>query len=178
VINLVAGFGRCGSSLVMQMIHSVGGPTAGSYPMFETGNRNICVPDGFSVKILEPLVIGIPKGEYRTVWMDRDATEQAKSEVKFLRSMGASIDDHYVDLIAGLHRKERFDARERLSKYGEIMTISFERLLTQREEVQRLAAFLNLDDVDTMLAQIIPRPTECQADLNIEMRLAESGSKS
>lgn len=83
---IVAGFGRCGSSLVMQMLHAAGFPVTGEYPSFERDEYNtggLSPPAGAS-KILNLECNPPPAGAYRWVWLDRSPAQQAKSQAKFL----------------------------------------------------------------------------------------------
>lgn len=96
-IILVSGFPRCGSSLVMQMLHAGGVCTTGVWPAFE--DTRFVVPGlsaeywraqagGRAVKLLDPHRHPPPKGlNIHAVWLSRDPKEQAKSQVKFGATM-------------------------------------------------------------------------------------------
>lgn len=95
-VLIVAGFGRCGSSLMMQMLQAGGFPCFGSRPAYEDDVSMFCnlTPDwlnlqrGKAVKILDPqladhgMFFGIPR---IVIWLDRDPEQQAKSFIKFGR---------------------------------------------------------------------------------------------
>ncbi len=91
-ITIVAGFGRCGSSLVMQMLAAGGIPTPySSYPSYEVdfAHTRVAIHDlhGGAIKVLDPHVNRPPVGpEYRWIWLDRDPVQQAKSMAKFLKA--------------------------------------------------------------------------------------------
>ena len=87
-ITVVAGFGRCGSSLVMQMLAAGGMRTPySSFPSYEIPHGiKVLMGElyGGAVKILDPHVHQPPKGHvYRFIWLDRDPVQQAKSMAKF-----------------------------------------------------------------------------------------------
>lgn len=96
-VIIVAGLGRCGTSLTMQMLQAGGIPCVGEYPAFEDQRTDITALDyrwlgeqrGRAVKLLDP-----HRGAhslrtiYATViWLDRDPTEQAKSQIKMSRAL-------------------------------------------------------------------------------------------
>ena len=92
MITIVSGFGRCGSSLVMQMLEAGGMPCSGEYPAFEDEAGNLLLADmlsldymqtleGKAVKLLDPHRGKIPKGpEYHVLGCSRDYGEQARSQ--------------------------------------------------------------------------------------------------
>jgi hypothetical protein len=96
---IVAGFGRCGSSLMMQMLEAGGFPCVGRYPAFEDPESMVLnlradwfqQHQGKAVKILDPHLAGddlFPHIPRRVIWLDRDPKQQAKSFVKFGRMVG------------------------------------------------------------------------------------------
>lgn len=99
-ITIVSGLGRCGSSLVMQML------AAGGHPVFEPEEalppayENVAAlglpqrheflqrAHGTALKVLDPHKFRLPAiHHYRVIWCDRDPREQAKSQMKFLGAM-------------------------------------------------------------------------------------------
>lgn len=89
MITAVCGFGRCGSSLVMQMLASGGMKTPySSYPSYEIPNGtqiHYQALKGGAIKILDPHLH--PRSfhhsfNYQFIWIDRDPREQAKSMAK------------------------------------------------------------------------------------------------
>jgi len=91
-ITIVAGFGRCGSSLVMQMLAAGGMPTPYAiFPSYEIDFAHtqvlISALQGGAIKVLDPHINRPPVGpEYRWIWLDRDPVEQAKSMAKFWKA--------------------------------------------------------------------------------------------
>ncbi|QUT04009.1 hypothetical protein KFK14_12720 [Sphingobium phenoxybenzoativorans] len=109
-IILVAGLGRCGSSLTMQMLAAAGVPTVGDWPDFEhssatglPGNYAEWLPlaKGRAVKALDPHRWTLPGySNYALIWLSRHPVEQAKSMLKLIgqrndrqarRAMEASV---------------------------------------------------------------------------------------
>jgi hypothetical protein len=98
---IVAGMGRCGTSLMMQMLYAAGVPCEGPWPAFET---DAVLPGIFdaaafderqdhAIKMIDPMHLGpgaLP--HHVVIWMDRAHTEQAKSQIKFLRSAGGDVE--------------------------------------------------------------------------------------
>jgi len=92
-ITIVAGMGRCGTSLVMKMLDQ------GGIPAFEAappGYENIAIRDamqrgkyswceaakGHAVKVLEPFRYKLPPrsvADCRVIWLDRELEPQARS---------------------------------------------------------------------------------------------------
>jgi hypothetical protein len=99
-VFLVCGFGRCGSSLAMQMLDAGGYPVTVGPPDYEDdiaknkqpSLRDWADKDEHAIKILDPHLIRFPDFSFRAVWLDRDPAEQAKSFAKFLHFMaGVSV---------------------------------------------------------------------------------------
>lgn len=92
-VFLVCGFGRCGSSLVMQMLEAGGFPVTGKWPAFEDDIVMQGAPAarwasmiGKAVKSIDTHVFPPPISiKYRAILMTRDHQQQAKSTAKFTR---------------------------------------------------------------------------------------------
>lgn len=92
MIGLVAGFGRCGSSLVMAMLKAGGLPEVGTPPIYEVAEFNTtytCATflersGGGILKWLEPLATVLPSAMRGgpILWLDRDPSEWAESHLK------------------------------------------------------------------------------------------------
>lgn len=97
MITLICGLGRCGTSLVLQMLHRGGIHCSGSWPMFEDIRQTrsnekdwIREYEGAGLKWLDPGLYPPPHScsgghrfDYRAIWLDRCEKEQAKSFQKF-----------------------------------------------------------------------------------------------
>lgn len=88
---IVSGFGRCGTSLVMQMLHAGGIRCVGQWPAFEdewTARHHnsaewMAHAMGRAIKLLDPHRHVPPRDlPARGIWLDRSPREQAKSIAK------------------------------------------------------------------------------------------------
>lgn len=197
-ITIVAGFGRCGSSLVMQMLAAGGMPTPYSkYPSYEIDYAHTKVLmsalQGGAIKVLDPHINRPPVGfEYRWIWLDRDPVQQAKSMAKFWKA--AMVDapsglppmsEFTGDQIAKLaeaFRRDRPRANGVMLKYTQcsgILKLRFEAILHDPVwAVHLLKGFCSgpmLDEV-AMAAQVRPRGPECLPYL-LELEQLETGKK-
>lgn len=176
-VYLVCGFGRCGTSLIMQMMQAGGIQCTGTYPIFEatlpqTIDRHWWAGQaGKAVKILDLLgtpSFQLPDGHYRAIWMDRNPVEQARSQSKFNRVFGLRL---YTDtrrsrrgiqqqLIAD--RPKAIQALQRLC--GELpLILRFEDVLADPAATARTLAEWSgrpLDLAD-MVEQVAPRSPDC-----------------
>jgi hypothetical protein len=113
---IVAGQGRCGTSLVMQMLARAGVAVTGNAPTYEV------VPEetspaywrenfgGKAIKILDPHLKRPPFGlQYRAIWLDRNLEQQALSQVKLLKQLGYDVltDRRAIKRLVKLNRKNR-----------------------------------------------------------------------
>lgn len=187
-VVIVAGLGRCGSSLTMQMLAAGGLRCAGAYPDFED-ERTLSGQSadwwrglaGSAVKVLTPHHVFVPIEVPKVViWLDRDLDHQASSQIKML------------ELTASLHSLNRSQRRAwrnglekdraaalhavKASKPRSMLRLSFERLLAD----PRAAADLMSDhllpvglslDVAAAAAQVLPRGPACAPGLEIEQML-------
>lgn len=181
-ITIVAGFGRCGSSLVMQMLAAGGMPTPYSeFPSYEIDFARTQVLmqalEGGAIKVLDPHVNRPPVGPvYRWIWLDRDPVEQAKSMVKFWK---AAMIDAPSDLpafpeftgdqiakVAESFKRDRPQANGVMLKYTQcsgILKLRFEDILLDPPwAAYSLSKFCggNLDE-GKMVAAVHPRSPEC-----------------
>lgn len=184
---LVCGFGRCGSSMVMRMLHVGGMPVycdhhtiENSYELEETlefGLPYFCERSkGKAVKVLDPLNTRIPEGRYKVIWLSRDITEQAKSQAKFLRTLcGVDADARLIQ--KGFKRDEKPTLRHlKQVSGGDILCLEFEKILASPNlTAHKLKDFIGLTSLDTdkMAGVVLPRSPECQPGLDIEIILSE-----
>lgn len=139
---LVCGFGRCGSSLVMQMLDAAGVPCAGRYPAYEPAQVGPMTFDrewlagqgGRAVKMLDPqlLQFSIPDQPYRTIWLDRDHKQQCKSAEKFMAALHGMATPWTRTMrrawITG-YRRDRPRAVRKLRGLGPVLELTFETLI-------------------------------------------------
>lgn len=182
----VAGAGRCGSSLTLQMLHAAGVAVVGRPPAFEV-ERARC-PRGRAVKWLEPGRFPCPFSpgdKVLGIYLTRDPEQQGASMVKMLRDFGAPIDEtgEAVDRLTESLRPKSIDrARVALSWWGPVYDLTFEELVGDPVRTTfRLAAWLSRhgrwdldeDRAAAMPSALLPRSTgaACMPDLSIESAL-------
>jgi hypothetical protein len=142
-IIVVAGFGRCGSSLVMSMIEAMGIPIVGEAPAYELHTPSFRPEywaehySGRAIKVLDPHIMRPPWGlKYKVIWLDRENGEQAKSHVKFLRWQGVNVPNFehaQKQFVAKLLRRDRPKAvgfLTRLAGPGNAYCLTFEHLIS------------------------------------------------
>ncbi len=185
MIILICGFGRCGSSLCMQMLAAGGMPVVGEFPAFEeclqlpSGTRALESLRGHAVKLLDPHRGPIPRGpRYRAVWLDRDPKQQALSMAKFLRGVaGISFKRRDVKRIAKAFCEDRPKALAGLRGACEdVVTLRFEDILADPLiAAVELEALVDQElDVSAMARAVLPRDGACRPDLGIEAMLAST----
>lgn len=174
---VVAGMGRCGTSLTMQMLSAAGVPCVGTWPGFETDASSVTGFDatefsGLSdcaIKLIDPANLAVgDMPNHVVIWLDRDPRQQAKSQAKLLGAMGFKIDRSGVRAIEGDLRRSRNKHRAAVGVPGgcDCFTVKFENLIqNSRTEAELLAMFLSghgwrVDPV-AMAAQVRQRPTTC-----------------
>lgn len=175
IITVVTGFGRCGTTLMMRMLHHGGMPVyADTYVDYEAGDA-LALPDrsewlekaeGMAIKILEPTRFQPPKGlNYKFILMQRNSKEQAKSQVKLLKVAGESIgsDRQTWKAIARSIEKDMPKLTKFLNAYRcPVLIIKFEDLIRQPAvEAAKVSRFCGGLDEVAMRAQVIDRPLGC-----------------
>ena len=173
---VVAGLGRCGSSLVMQMLNAGGVACVGAYPAFEEHEPERWQHwDGKAVKILDPHRQRLPL-RCVVIWLDRNPVEQAKSQVKLLTACGVAVPTKATALMC---QRLRQDRQQALSVIGErprpLLTVRFESLLSNPiTETQRIADFISVPlDRSAAVSQVVARPPTCAPDMAMELGLIE-----
>lgn len=181
-IIMVAGLGRCGSSLVMQMLSAGGVPCIGGYPGFEDlAHHEQRAQDphawaassaGKAVKVLDPQRAPPPPGyAYRTIILQRDPTQQADSMLKLIdydrsrtmrRGMRASLSRDIPKMLQALPSDHR-------------CKLFFERILAEPTVAARaIAGHLRMElDVEAMARCVVPRGPRCLSGM-LEHQLVAS----
>lgn len=186
---IVAGFARCGTTLTMHMLHAAGVACIGETPGFEVREISgmavsrdfLFARFGHAFKLLDPHILTLPAGMPRTpvIWLDRNPVQQARSQAKFAHMVGGmpmANRDHLRRWAAGL-KEDRPRALRRFAGWP-VLTLQFEGLIeAPRNSAALIARFLNpwwhgLDH-EAMAAKVLPRSTDCQPGVDIEMRLSE-----
>lgn len=166
----VCGLGRCGSSLMMQMLSAAGLKCPGRYPAFEDNRIDSIGFDNWmneyqAVKVLDPQrrqIIWKRDPHARAIWIDRDPKQQTASFHKMMVTMmglpGLKSRQDRKTWEASL-KVDRQKALMRLSGSGLLITrVRFEQLIAG--EIDKLAKCLGLD-ADLMRTVIVARDAEC-----------------
>lgn len=188
---IVAGLGRCGTTLMMHMLRAAGIPCIGEPPAFEVDETNhrkvsdafLSRHPGHALKLLDPHLTPLPLASAPTIWLDRDAKEQAKSQAKMATIiMGLPTPSrlHMRRWCSGL-RSDRSIALAALPP-GPRLRIAFEGLINAPScAAHSVAAFLapwwpELDAAK-MAAVVKPRSAACASDLSIELALVDEAER-
>lgn len=175
---IVAGLGRCGSSLVMQMLDAAGVPAIGTFPAFEDrvtaelpavdAQRDFfarCA--GHAVKLLDPHLHQPPIGlNYRAIFLTRHPVEQAKSILKLI---GARNDRAARRAMEHSVRRDTGRAREAVIRIGDgrFYNMPFEHLIHDPlGAAEAIAKWVwngrdELLDVEKMARCVRRRPATC-----------------
>lgn len=192
-VLFVAGFGRCGTTLIMTMLDRGGFPVAGSRPAFEEDEMSPIVgvnkawvkaQAGKAVKWIDPLRARISRNDLPRapviILMERDVREQARSSVKMVEASGAAIGNrNMVRAMTRSFRRDQPILRARLSTMGTVHRFAFEQVLRDpRGAAAMLGAIAKVEfdhDLDEAMAasMVLPRDPECQPDFAIEHALQE-----
>jgi hypothetical protein len=175
----VAGLGRCGTTMVMTMLDRGGFPVGDLAPAYE--DRTPMLPGkvlmkdlepfrGIAIKWIDPTLSKLPPGlRARTIWLERDPLEQARSQFKLL---GIRVSRAQVRAMASAVRSDTVRARQIVERLGPVLPMSFERILAAPIiEAARIRDFLGHLDIAKASAAVIRRPAACAPDLIVEARL-------
>lgn len=177
---VVTGLGRCGSSMMMQMMVQGGLKLTGEaeWPMCEDP-RAISLPKesqwlkeigpGEVVKILNPDHYRIPKWfQCCAVWLDRNREEQVKSWVKYgesIRRQDASVKELTPKQIRSIvkFRTGRGVKAVKAVAHGRFVRTSFEDVLANPMAVaEKIQQVFGIElDVTKMAQAVIPRSAKC-----------------
>jgi len=172
----VVGFPRCGTSLMMRMLHRGGMPVvADNHNSYEDERANPLNRDfeflrecgGKAIKLLEPQRMELPPVLYGFIWCRRSSHEQALSQLKFLHHVaglpGIRMSD--VELMRQGIVQDTPVAQHKLRKLpgARLCEVWFERVLAYpRDEAHKLCQWLGVNlDEDAMVAQVKPRSAQC-----------------
>lgn len=188
-VVIVSGLGRCGTSLVMQMLSAGGLPCVGLYPGFEDERAGaervdaawLARMDGHAVKILDPQRSrpALPAHRY-TLFLTRDHCQQAASQVKFCEMLlgirtGRAGRRKLQSFLGSDEKAARIALKLAISPHREMR---FEDIIRHpRQSAQRMAADLSAWwslDAGAMTACVRRRSTDCLPGLLEAQLVAEA----
>lgn len=174
---VVAGPGRCGSSLTMQMLHAGGIPCVGEWPDFEDERAGIPLNrpwfEGLHSVAVKRLDIHRDSTMPRSaivIWLDRDHDQQAKSTLKLLKSQFSGISDNRQArraIEASLARDAVTCKIAILKTHFPSMAVRFETLVSDpRGVVAIISAHIKYNagydlDQEKAITALIPRSPNC-----------------
>jgi hypothetical protein len=178
----VVGFGRCGSSMVMQMLAAGGVPLAGDpspgsleLPGGAEAAHTLDL-SGTAVKLLDSVAyFGVPAApSWRFVWLDRDPIEQSRSHLKFIRTLAPVLDQDLTGVTAESIRASYSRDRARVigayRQAGYVLVMRYERVLLSPGLAARALARHIWPDLDVAAAAAVvhERDGRCRPDMTVE----------
>jgi hypothetical protein len=182
----VAGLARCGTSLCMQILHAAPVRCLGEFPAFEPDcvgvNRSTAAllgTGGFAMKIIDPQDSEWPQRfDAKIIWLKRDITQQAKSQVKMLNAFGQPVPGQAWRAIAKTLKADKWPCVEWWNRCATTpLFLSFEELLSDPlTSARRIAEFMEMPgaDIQAMRECVLDRNPECRKDMAIETALCQS----
>lgn len=174
----VMGLGRCGASLVMQMLAAGGAKVTGKYPDHELPELSDYMMSrepmdlshlapGTAVKFLDPLRYDFPVNltgiQWFGIWCSRNPREQAASMAKVLRGSGLKPQGGNAWLTASIRRETAVARRAVDARCAYVLDVAFEEILAAPARAAAAIAGLYEQatgvalDVDAMARVPFPR---------------------
>lgn len=139
----VVSFPRAGSSMTMRMLHAGGvepvdGTQPGSYELSSFEAMLAARPAGYSIKLLDsflqnPAVLDTADS-WKFIWLDRNPHQQARSQLKLMRTLAPGLPIIGGDAAGVLARSLRADRHRALSLLrarGPVLSLHFESILDE-----------------------------------------------
>lgn len=186
-ILFVAGFGRCGTTMMMTMLDAGGFPVTGPRPSYElpaVWKPNWCDTawvngqGGKAVKWIDPLLnlslLEKLDSKPVVILMTRDAREQAKSQIKLLSTFQQGLGRRECKAMERSLRQDEPKLKAKLLHKVNLYIISFEDALAHpfiaASALEMIVSrhFGATLDVDRAASVVLPRDPTCRADLSVE----------
>lgn len=178
-IIVVCGLARCGTSLLMKMLHKGGVEPICDPESLGYGyeyNAILGLPadtdwlngtEGKAVKILDPHRLVLPDDRgYAFILLTRDFREQAKSHLKFVRALGIDVTRDARRKIEKSLRDDMPVVRKQLASYSRarLLAMAFEDVLADPlGSAHQVGDFLERHDFDALTAArcVLRRGPKC-----------------
>lgn len=184
-VLFVTGLGRCGTTMMMQMLQAAGVPCAGTYPAFEDVPVTPSAVDhawldkqgGKAVKWIDPTVTRVRHANGAAIFLSRDPVEQAKSQLKML---GARNDRNARRAMAKAIQRDTRHARAIVTNlFGAhfVLLLHYDEILRNPayavSQVAHLCDTLGLPfgDMDRAMAVVHHRDGNCRPDMGAELAM-------
>jgi len=183
MIGFVTGLGRCGTTMVMQMLDAGGVPVAGPPPSYEDRHLRPAYTDvqwlyrreGHVLKWTDPTATFVPAVHHGPiVWMDRDPEQQARSQLKLLSlgGHGPGFSRRERRAWVASVRADRTRGLAMARRRGDVKILRFEDVLRDPAGAadalaRAFDAFGHLD-VHRAAAMVESRTPDCAPDLRKE----------
>lgn len=184
-VLFVTGLGRCGTTMVMQMLQAAGVPCAGTYPAFEdipispsgVDQAWIDKQGGRAVKWIDPTVTRVRHANGAAIFLTRDPVEQAKSQLKML---GVRNDRNARRVMAKSIQRDTRHARAIVTNlFGAhfVLNLHYDKVLfNPAYAVLQMAHLcdgigLPFGDMESALAVVHHRDGKCRPDMSAELAM-------
>lgn len=184
-ILFVTGLGRCGTTMVMQMLNAAGVPCAGTAPAFEdipvapsgVDHDWLAHQGGCAVKWIDPTVTKMRHRNGAAIFLSRDPVEQAKSQLKIL---GARNDRPARRAMSNSVQRDARHARRIVTNlFGShfVLSLHFDKILRDPAyAAARMASFCDglgfpFGSPDDAASMVHKRDAKCAPDLSAELRM-------
>lgn len=184
-VLVVAGLGRCGSSLTMQMLAAGGVRCCGTFPDYEEqptmegdlSSEWLAPWRGAAVKILDPQRLRFSDDVPTVVvWLSRNLRQQTLSQIKFAQSV------FHLPPVGRAHARRweaglRGDERAALARLRPARRLRYEEILDDPELAARrlfhvcVDARIHVPHRERMAAAVRKRDPRCAPDLSMELAL-------
>jgi hypothetical protein len=171
----VAGLGRCGLTMTMQMLDAGGLDVWGEPPAYEP-NHYVTAWSSDAVKLVDPIgneLSGLlpEPGRLKWLWLARDAKEQAKSMAKMIEGTGRAVEWRRLRKTIRPSTREHLRFIERRDE--KLHRVKFGNAVTGPEGYarhldERVLPSTDLD-TDAMAAVVEDRSPKVEADLYREL---------
>lgn len=181
VITIVTGCGRCGSTMVMRMLHKGGMDVVGNHIAYEDDRGSmvkkndlwLAEAQGKAIKLLDLQLCNLPdEFTYQAIFLKRDHRQQAKSIVKFAQQVAQMpIKSSEWKRLSKDLPKDEMKSMEMLVNRGiQYQVMQFEEILkVPLYSATVLRGFLQLElDTVKMAGVVMQRSPECSPDMSIE----------
>lgn len=186
-ILLIAGLGRCGTTMVMTMLDAGGFPVTGPRPSYELADRwHLGRPDtawinaqgGRAVKWIDPMRCLSMRNRLCVppviILMERNAREQSRSQIKFIETAAGKLGRRAEKAMQRSIRRDMPIVRANMASTGVTHRVDFEDALENPQWMARkLGRIVDCHfgcelDEESAARVVIPRHPSCAPHMAME----------